>query len=209
MFNIDGKLMHVMNWITRLLYLQIIWVVFCLIGLLIGGIFPATFTMFGISRKWIREDTEFPVFTTFKQMYKESFLKANILGWWIVLLGFSLYYYYNLISSFTGMISIILISLLITIVLLFLVTSLFIIPVYVHFDVRFLMVIRHAVTIAISHPLHVLFMLVTVITFYYLMLLVPGVFILIGISSFTLVLMIIANLAFNNIERKLNNNSIT
>ncbi|MBO0600588.1 DUF624 domain-containing protein [Sporosarcina sp. E16_3] len=204
MFNIDGKLMQVMNWITRLLYLQLIWVVFCLVGLVICGIFPATFTMFGISRKWIRGNTDFPVFTTFKQMYKESFIKANILGWWIVLLAFSLYYYFDLISNFTGMISIILIAILITISLLFLVTSLFIIPVYVHFDVRLLMVIRHAVTIAISHPLHVLFMLATVITFYSLMLIVPGVFILIGISSFTLVLMIIANLAFNNIERKLN-----
>lgn len=204
MFGVDGKLMNVMNWITRLLYLQIIWFLFCLIGLVIGGVFPATFTIFGISRKWIREGTDFPVFTTFKQMYKESFMKANILGWWFVLLGFSLYYYFELISNFTGMISIFLFATLITISLLFLLTSLFIIPVYVHFDVRLLIVIRHAITIAISHPIHVVFMFATVIIFYYLMLLVPGVFILIGISSLTFVLMNVANLAFTNIERKLN-----
>ncbi len=197
--------MDVMNWITRLLYLQFLWGAFSLLGIVVGGVFPATFTMFGISRKWIREGTGFPVFTTFKKMYKESFFKANILGWWIVLLGFSLYYYFNLTNNFAGALSIISIAILITLSLLYAVTSLFIIPVYVHFDVRLLQVIRHAVAIAVMHPLHVVGLLTTIISFYYLMLLVPGVFILMGISSFAIVFMLIANMAFTNIERKLSN----
>lgn len=203
MFSVDGKLMQVMNWITRLLYLQIIWILFSLIGLVIGGFFPATFAMFGVARKWIREDTDSSVFTIFKQMYKESFIKANILGWWIVLMGFSLYYYYNLVSSLTGAISMILLAIVITMSLLYLVTTVFIVPVYVHFDVRLLIVIKNAVSIAITQPLHVFLLLVTVIVFYYLLLLLPALFILIGISSFTVVFMSIANYAFTNIERKM------
>lgn len=205
MFKMDGPVMQVMNWITRLLYLQLLWVVFCLLGVVVGGVFPATFTMFGISRKWIREGTEFLVFPTFKKMYKESFFQANILGWWIVLLGFSLYYYFNLTSNFAGVLAIISIAILITLSILTIVTSLFIIPVYVHFDVRLLQVIRHAVAIAVTHPLHVIGLLTMVIVFYYLFLLVPGVFIFLGISSFAIAFMLIANMAFTNIERKISN----
>ncbi|MBO1913821.1 DUF624 domain-containing protein, partial [Microvirga sp. 3-52] len=53
------------EWLAKLLHVQVIWILFCLIGLFIGGIFPATFTMFSIIRKWIMKQDDFPVFKTF------------------------------------------------------------------------------------------------------------------------------------------------
>lgn len=199
----DGPLMRAMDWMTRLLYLQLLWVVFSLLGLIVGGLFPATFTVFGITRKWIREGDGFRVFSTFKEMYKESFFKANILGWWIVAFGVSLYYYFNLTNQLGGVMAILSIAILITVSLIVLVTSVFIIPVYVHYDVRLLQVIKHAIAIAITHPLHVVSLLLTLIAFYYLFLFIPGIFILFGMSSLATVFMYIANRAFTNVEKKL------
>ena len=46
MFQTGGymeKLNTIMEWIMRFFVLQLIWILFCLVGLVIGGIFPATF----------------------------------------------------------------------------------------------------------------------------------------------------------------------
>lgn len=202
MFNPDGRLMGVLNWITRLLYLQMLWVLFSIIGLVIGGFFPATFTMFAIARKWIRENTDFPLFKTFLQMYKESLIKANILGWFMGLFAFSLYYYYAWFSELTGAIPLVFIGMLIVMGFAFLIVSLFIIPVYAHYDVGLLTVFKYAATTAISHPLHALSMIVTIVAFWYLMLALPIIFMFIGVSLLVCILMVIANAAFVNIERK-------
>lgn len=203
LFNSDGKLMSVMNWITRFIYLQILWVLFSLAGLLVGGLFPSTFTMFGMARKWMREHTDYPVFKTFLQMYKDSFVKTNLLGWGMVLFSFSIYFYFNWITTLNGTISILLIVILSALGLVFLIMSFFIIPVYVHFDVGLLNVIKHALIIAISHPLHILFMAITLIVFWYFMLFLPIIFLFVGISLLAYILMVIANAAFVNVERKL------
>lgn len=205
MFKIDGPFSRVMNWVTRLLYLQVLWVLFTLVGLVVGGIFPATFAMFGMTRKWIREGTEFQLFPAFKEMYRASFFQTNGLGWWMVLLAFSLGYYFTITSAMGGAFGLLSIVLLISVSLVAGMTSLFIIPVYVHYDVRLLQVIRHAVIIAMTHPLNVIGLLITVIVFYYLFLLIPGVFVLVGVSSFAVVSMLIANRAFMRVERKLSN----
>jgi len=203
LFSIDGKFAGVLNWISRLLYLQVIWVLFCIIGLLIGGIFPATFAMFGIIRIWIREEKDIQIYKKFSEMYKESFVKTNILGWLMVLFGFSNYFYLNWFSSMTGAISLILISGIVFISLAFLMTSLFVMPVYVHYDVGLLKVVRFAATIAVTHPLHILGMVITIISFWYFMIVLPIIFLFIGMSLLVFILMNIANAAFVSIERKL------
>src|SRR5699024_647800 len=95
MLNYDGKLVSIMSWITRFFYIQLLWIGFSLFGLVIGGLFPATFTLFDISRKLNREGVNFPSFQTYLKMFRGMFIKANILGWFMVLFAFSLYFYYS------------------------------------------------------------------------------------------------------------------
>ena len=203
MFHSDGKLMRLMNWITRFIYLQILWILFSLLGLVVGGLFPSTFTMFGISRKWMREHTDFPLFRTFLEMFRESFFKANMLGWGMSLFAFSIYFYYRWFNELTGILPTVLIGILVVLGFSFLVISLFIIPVYAHFNVSLLNVIKHAALIAISHPLHAVAMAIILVVFWYIMIYWPIVFLFIGVSFLAYALMGIANAAFNNIERKL------
>ncbi|WP_318615851.1 YesL family protein [Sporosarcina sp. YIM B06819] len=190
--------MRFAEWLTKLLHIQIIWILFCLIGLVIGGIFPATFTMFGVIRKWIMKQEDFPVFKTFVKTYKEVFIKSNLLGYGMILLGFSIYYYIKLFSSM----SVVLVGITIMFGLVFLMTTLFIIPVYVHFEISLPEVIRHAGVIALSHPLHILLMVLSLIVFWYLMLLLPALLPFVGFSLISYILMLIANSAFKSVERK-------
>jgi uncharacterized membrane protein YesL len=202
-FSPDSKLMQVMEWLTRMLHIQVMWILFSMIGLFIGGIFPATFVMFAIIRKWIHGDDGIPVFKTFKDLYKKNFIKTNIIGWGMAISGASIFYYIKLFSATGGIISIVLVAMALSFALLYAVTALFIIPVYVHFDVDVLEMIKHAVIIAVSHPLHVLLMVITFIGFWYLMFWLPVLLPFIGFSILAYFIMRIANAAFISTEKKL------
>src|SRR5690625_6342583 len=50
------------NWIMRLAYVNILWIAFSLVGIIILGFFPATIGMFTVIRKWIQGDGDIPIF---------------------------------------------------------------------------------------------------------------------------------------------------
>lgn len=203
MFRPDGIIMGVLNWITRLLYVQLVWALFVVIGLGIGGIFPATFTLFGINRKWIREHTDFPVFSTFWKMYKESFVKTNLIGWLMALFAFSIYFYYTWFLGIPGILTTVGLGVLLVLGFIFLIVSMFVMPVYAHYEVVFLNVFKNAAVTAISHPLHAVGMLIMIIIHIYIFTYLPIIFLFFGVSTLVFILMYISYAAFQNIERKL------
>ncbi|EKN65200.1 hypothetical protein BABA_21186 [Neobacillus bataviensis LMG 21833] len=197
-----GKLNTVMEWITRFFVLQLIWILFSFAGLIIGGIFPATFTMFAISRKWIHKQTEFPIFRTFWELYRTSFVKTNLLGWVITATGFSLYYYYQLLKGPEDMMGTVLLIVVWIMGILYLMTVLFIMPVYVHFDIKLVNVAKYALIIAIGNPFHVLSMAALVVGFSMVIILIPGLIPFFSFSLLAFGLMWLANTAFTSMERK-------
>ena len=61
----DSNFYRAAEWISRLFLLNILWVVFTIVGLGIFGFGPATAAMFAIVRKWIITPQEdFPLFKT-------------------------------------------------------------------------------------------------------------------------------------------------
>lgn len=197
-----GKLNTVMEWITRFFVLQLIWILFSFAGLIIGGIFPATFTMFAICRKWIHKQTEFSTFRTFWEMYRKSFLKTNLLGWMITLTGCSLYYYFQLLKGSGGTMGNVLFIAVWVAGILYFMTVLFIIPVYVHFDIKLVNVAKYALIIAIANPFHVLSMAALIAGFSMVIILIPGLFPFFSFSLVAFGLMWLANTAFTSMERK-------
>ncbi|MFA9556724.1 DUF624 domain-containing protein [Evansella sp. AB-rgal1] len=55
-----GNLYRVSEWLIRLAYINILWMLFTIVGLIILGIAPATATVFTIIRKWFMETRIFP-----------------------------------------------------------------------------------------------------------------------------------------------------
>ncbi|WP_421102885.1 DUF624 domain-containing protein [Sporosarcina psychrophila] len=57
----SGFTYNVFEWITRLAYIYLLWILFSLAGGMISGFFPATIAMFAISREWLKGISEIPI----------------------------------------------------------------------------------------------------------------------------------------------------
>lgn len=96
---IVNSLDRIFTWITRLVVINLLWILYTLIGLIVGGVFPATVSVLKIFRKWIMGEGEFSIWRTFKQEYRSDFSKSNLVGWILTIAGIILYLNYAVIKS--------------------------------------------------------------------------------------------------------------
>ncbi|MCB5237510.1 YesL family protein [Niallia circulans] len=164
----SGKIYDVCQWITRLAYINLLWIIFSALGLFIGGLFPSTVAMVTIIRKWLQRETDISVLNTYWQTYKQEFGKANKLG--AVVFAFIVFIYmdWRIISSIQGSVNVVLLGLLIGGIFLAFLTLLYLFPVYVHYELEVLQYFKVAFFLACTHPLHTLSMIIGVCTMIFL-----------------------------------------
>ncbi|WP_416151392.1 YesL family protein [Salipaludibacillus sp. HK11] len=190
------------EWIWRLAYVNLLWLLFSLLGLVIFGVAPATFAMFTVMRKWFLGEPDIPIYRTFIDSIKKDFLKANIIVLIFAALGYILYFNYQYLGTIEGsMLTIQTIGWYITMVL-FLITLLFIIPVYVHFDMKLLQSIKTAFIIGIINPLALITLVISFVLAFYLFYYLPGLIPFFGVSLLGWIVMWCAHMSFGRIERK-------
>ncbi|WP_368996977.1 YesL family protein [Caldifermentibacillus hisashii] len=100
--NFVNSLDRIFTWITRLVVINILWFFFAIIGLIVAGIFPATLSVMRIFRKWIFYDKDFSIWSTFKQEYRKEFIKSNLIGWILTIIGIILFINYLLLKSMSN-----------------------------------------------------------------------------------------------------------
>ncbi|WP_077620849.1 YesL family protein [Bacillus sinesaloumensis] len=201
----DGRMAPIyrgMEWIMQFAYLQLLWTMTTLLGGVIVGIFPATLAMFAVVRKWIRGDYEFSVFSVFWKQYKLDFMKANAVGWIMVCIGFSLYFYYDLITGFDGWLYSIGRVVIVMLAIIYCMTLLFLFPFFAHYNVPMLGVLKKSMLIALASPIQVLIMGVCIGVFIYVMKLIPIITFILNISLLAFALMWIAILKFSKLDRE-------
>jgi uncharacterized membrane protein YesL len=199
-----GKLLGICQWITRLAYINLLWLLFMILGLFVLGAAPATVAMFTLIRKWIMGESDLPVFTTYWETYKKEFWKANSLGFILAGISIILYLDWRLISSLQGSLYPILMGCLIGVFFLFLVITLFIFPVYVQYEYKTLQYIKTAFLLGISYPLYTMVMISAAICVSAISIFFNGVGILFFGSGLSLAFMYISNLLFVKIARDFN-----
>ncbi|UOQ44138.1 YesL family protein [Halobacillus salinarum] len=148
-----GKIYQVIEWITKLAYLQLLWLLFSLAGLVIFGFMPSTISMFSVIRKWLMNDTNLPVFRTFATTFKKEFAAANGLGLLIGAAGFILYIDYQYVSRLEGLMYFAAMVLLTILLLLYLIMLMYLVPVFVHYRLAFKQYMTHSLFIGIANPL--------------------------------------------------------
>lgn len=197
-----GKIYSVCQWISRLAYINLLWLLFMALGLFVFGAFPSTIAMFAIIRKWIKGETALPVLSFFWEIYKKEFWKANRLG--AVLLGISMVLYldWRLISSMQGLLYPILIGCLIGVVFLFSIVLIYIFPVFVHYEHKTFQYIKTAFLLGISYPLHTLAMILSIICVFFMSVFFNGIGVLFFGSGISYLLMYVSNLLFTKISRQ-------
>jgi uncharacterized membrane protein YesL len=78
----------IMEWSWRLVYANLLWILFCLP---IITIIPSTFALIAVTNKWVKEDQEIDIFPTFWKSFTKLFWKSYLYGIIFIVIGFVLY----------------------------------------------------------------------------------------------------------------------
>ena len=190
------------NWILRFLYIHLLWMVFSLLGLVIFGVFPATVSLFAVTRKWLLGETDLPIFATFLSVFKQEFMKSNLLG---ILLSFGgLVLYADLLALQHTSIPFLqyLYFPVLFIALLYACSILHFFSIYVHYELKGLHIIKNALLFTLAMPLAGLKLVGGLLVIVYLFITFPGSIILFGASVPAFYMMWISLKTFTQYEQK-------
>ncbi|MCM3575592.1 DUF624 domain-containing protein [Mesobacillus subterraneus] len=195
MNTLDSRLFRTANIIVDFFLLNLLWVI---ASIPVITFFPATAAMFGVVRKWILKKETKGVLLTFTSLFKEAIFKQFHVAivWYIA--AFIIYLDFNLIEHMANP------TLFFVVILyaggfLFAITSLYLFPVIVHYDLRLRHMWKNSLYLAIIHPRITITLLLIaglgVMCFY----LLPISILFLG-SFFALLIYYTCQIAFNRIE---------
>ena len=189
------------DWIMKLAYLNVLWIIFSLMGMVVFGMAPATVSVFVLIRKWLQKESV-PIFKTFYFNYKKEFLQSNKLFLLFILPAIALYLDFKLllVSSLLAQILLFLPLLLVSISMM--ITVLYIFPVYVHYQLKTLEYVKQAFIIALLNIHHTVLFILAIALLSFMFTLFPGVFVFLGIPIIATMLMWGATKSFLRVERK-------
>lgn len=199
-----GRIYTVMEWITRMAYINILWILFTLTGLILFGIGPATVATFSIIRNWLRGNTDQQIFSSFWTVYKTEFLKANLLIWPLLIAGLILYIDFIYLSFFQGIVYIMMMLIFINAMIIYITVLLYIFPVYAHFEYKLQQNYSMAFKIGISSPFNTITMVISLFLIGLLFEQLPGLLPFFSVSIISLTISWFAHRAFLNIDKKKN-----
>ncbi|MBU9712966.1 YesL family protein [Evansella tamaricis] len=198
----SSKFYRTTEWIWRLCYVNLLWLLVTTLGLFFLGVLPATAAMFTIFRKWLRGDTEISIFRTFIESIKKDFLKINLLGLILAFLGYILYFNYQYLGIVEGIQHTVISIGWYTGVFIFSIILLYIFPVYVHFEMKLFQYFKTAFVVGLVNPLALITLIISLGLTGYIFYLVPGLIPFFGASLIGFLVMWAAHLSFERIERK-------
>jgi uncharacterized membrane protein YesL len=157
-------------------YTNILWILFSLLGFVLIGIMPATAAMFAVMRKLMMEEQEeqVTIFSLFWNKYKQEFVKANLYGYLLLIVGAVFVMDVMLFQSLDGMPFMLLSILSAGLLLVFLAVVLYFIPLYVHYDLPFFQYIKTAFLLTFTHPIQTFIMITSGAVIGFILLLLPG-----------------------------------
>ncbi|MFS0862342.1 YesL family protein [Fredinandcohnia sp. 179-A 10B2 NHS] len=162
------------EWITRIVYINLLWISFSFLGLVFLGFFPATISMFTVIRKWLMGDRDIPVFRTFWKTYQSEFIRGNVLGViiWLVagLLVLDLVFIKFTGSSYTSLVQIPVYMLILVAGL----TTIYIFPVYVHYNLKLNQIIKNSFFLMLINPLENTVMIASLVAIFFVVKFIPG-----------------------------------
>ncbi|TSB45480.1 YesL family protein [Alkalicoccobacillus porphyridii] len=149
MTGVRERILNALENVSVLAYLNILWIIFTLLGLIVGGFFPATVAMYTLIRRWLQTAELESPFKAFWQEYKKHFWSANLYGYIFFLTGTVLVVDLMILASLGTTFGYIVTSILTTFTIVFLLMSVFCLPVFVHFKGKPLQLVRKSLQLAI------------------------------------------------------------
>ncbi|WP_411197880.1 YesL family protein [Sporosarcina sp. ANT_H38] len=146
LFRIDGTFYRILEKSINFLLLNLLWFLMCLP---IITIFPATAAMFGVVRQWTQKK-ETGIFRNYFVLLKENFLQSFILG--IIWFGLAYLFYFNISISLqmSGTLKFLAVSILVCLCLLFIMTSIFLFPIMVHYKMGWTSILKNSLLFSVT-----------------------------------------------------------
>ena len=198
----SGGIYSLCNWFVRLAYINILWILFTLAGLVIFGFFPATIAMLATLRQFLQKNDP-PVFKTFWNYYKTEFFASNKTGsnycsYW----PYSYLQISNFLQSMNGKLSDMLYYPTIILSCIYLLAICYMLASYVEFEQKLSTHMKNALLIMLYNPLSSLFIIFGFAAIYYAVTFLSGLGFFFSGSLLGLVILSSTRLTYRKIERK-------
>nr|WP_285876973.1 DUF624 domain-containing protein [Fictibacillus phosphorivorans] len=185
-----------MEWIWKLVYLNIVWILF---SLPLITLIPATFVMFSIVNKWLTEDQDPNLFSTFIREFKSYFWKSYPLGIVLIVLGAFLTADLLILKDLHSTYWLTVRYALIVVMFFFLVTASYSIPIYIHYGLSWYKTLFVSFMIGLRQPLTTFLMLCGILLVVMLVLFATGIGICVMGSLIALITSKAAKIGINKI----------
>ncbi|MCK0473209.1 YesL family protein [Halalkalibacter sp. APA_J-10(15)] len=196
----SGAIFAFCTWFYRLAFINILWILFTVLGLGILGFFPATIALLSTLRQYINQQ-EVAIFSTFWSYYKQEFIKSNKIGAFIIIIALILFSHIQFFRTTDIAVSELLyISSIIVSCFYFLVICYFLYS-YVEFEIHVKTHIKNSLLIAIYSPLASLYIIFGFCAVYFANAFIPSLSIFFSVSILGLVILSSAKLAYRKIEK--------
>ncbi|MDY7222665.1 YesL family protein [Halalkalibacterium halodurans] len=189
------------EWIMNFAFLNILWILFTLFGFVLFGIFPATVSMFVIVRKWVKGQRDFHIFKNFWDSFKKEFLKSNLLGLILIIIGGILFTDLLFVKGHDDRLIQYIYYPLLFVTSIFILAMLYVFPIYVNFETKLYYIIKNSVLIMIMSPLVTIMKVTFILILYCIFKFIPGLTPLFGASLLAYIIMWSSNLTFRKIAR--------
>lgn len=141
------------EWIYKFVLLNILWLVFFLVGLGIFGFMPATVAVYSIVRRWFIGERDVPIVSSFIQYYKAEFIRTNKVGLIFLFLFIILYLNFYYVDLNPEPLNNILFFLYCAMAFVVGVTFINVFPVLAHLELKTVGYIKAACALAFLHPI--------------------------------------------------------
>ncbi|MEC1526008.1 DUF624 domain-containing protein [Neobacillus niacini] len=188
------------EWVARLAYINLLWILFTLSGFVFFGFFPATIAMLATLRQFIRKNHP-PVLQTFWHYYKKEFINSNKLGLVIVAIGLILLINIRFLQTTNNMSTLLFYSSVIMSGIYILIIC-YTLASFVEVEQPLGVHLKNALLITISNPIPSLFIIFGFAAVYFAVTYLSGLGFFFSVSILGLVILSSANLAYKNILKK-------
>ncbi|OAK71238.1 YesL family protein [Lederbergia galactosidilytica] len=193
------RIYYFTDFILRMVYLNILAIIFTIAGGVVFGFFPAIVATFSISRKWLMGYSDIKITKNFWLFYKKEFVRSNVVGWILIVLGSLLFVNLSIAEIVNQAIIQASYYLILTVFLLFSSACLFIFPIYLHYKTSIPAIFKHACLLLFVHPINTLMLIGAVILYHYVMTILPGLIPFFSISLFSILVMFFSLRTFHRL----------
>lgn len=193
---------RICEWVTKLVYINVLWILFSTAGLLVFGFMPASIAMFTVIRRWIHGNHETAVFTEFYNTFKKEFFKGNAFGLIILIVGLNVYLYVHFLPVIAAPLNSLLLIFIFLLGLIYLMFVIYIVPVYVHYDLPFVQYFKYTIYVGMTN-VNITFLLAAGVGLLcYFFIRVPGFIPFFSMSAIGFYIMWLADKGFENVLLK-------